>query len=64
MIAGDGRALLTDFGFSFLAESSVAVTPRLRQGGTLKWMAPELFDSGAVSSVQSDIWAFGMTTLV
>ncbi|KIM51492.1 hypothetical protein SCLCIDRAFT_1167735, partial [Scleroderma citrinum Foug A] len=63
LIADDGRALLADFGSSFLVESSVAVT-RVgpRRGGTPRWMAPELFDD-KTPSVQSDIWAFGMTAL-
>ena len=60
LIADDGRALITDFGFSFLAEPPVSIT---RSGGTLKWMAPEILDDG-VASVQSDMWAFGMTALV
>ena len=63
LIADDGRALITDFGFSFLAEPSVPVIPSISPGGTLKWMAPEVFD-GQVASVQSDMWAFGMTALV
>jgi len=63
LIADDGRALLTDFGFSFPTESSIAVTLGLRHGGTLKWMAPELLDD-ETPSVRSDTWAFGMTALV
>jgi len=63
LIADDGRALITDFGFSFLAEPSVSITRSLCHGGTFKWMAPELLDNG-VASVHSDMWAFGMTALV
>ena len=63
-MAEDGRALIADFGFSFSASDS----PNLaHKGGTKKWMALELWDDPAtssVASVQSDIWSFGMTALV
>ena len=58
MIGEDGRALLTDFGYSSFVDPSVPTTSR----GTLRWMAPELLDDPA--SIQSDIWAYGMTVLV
>jgi len=48
----DSRPLLTDFGFSFLAESSVIVNREPHHGGTLYlngWL-------------QSNMWAPGMTT--
>ena len=61
-MAEDGRALITDFGFSFPADPSIPLILRL-DGGTLKWMAPELVD-GEAASVQSDVWSFGMTALV
>ena len=58
MIGEDGRALLTDFGYSSFVDPSITTTSR----GTLRWMAPELLDHPA--SIQSDIWAYGMTVLV
>ncbi|KAL4064746.1 kinase-like domain-containing protein [Scleroderma yunnanense] len=62
LITDDGRALLTDFGTSFLAVSSGTTTLWPCRGGTLKWMAPEVLDNQNLS-VESDVWAFGMTAL-
>ena len=33
-------------------------------GEGIRWMAPELFEEGAVHTKESDMWAFGMTILV
>jgi len=63
LIADDGHAVITDFGFSFFAEPSASIILSLCPGGMLKWMAPEFLDGG-VASVHSDMWAFGMTVLV
>ncbi|MCS6940689.1 MAG: serine/threonine-protein kinase [Roseiflexaceae bacterium] len=77
LISFDGRARVTDFGLakvlrpwqiSFDAEhaeqrnrvSLRATFSTSGLGGTLPYMAPELFD-GAVASVWSDIYAFGVT---
>ena len=60
MIADDGRALLTDFGFASFAESVTTAPGRV--GGTLRWMAPEVFDGAFFP--ESDVWSYGMTVLV
>ncbi|KAL4064743.1 kinase-like domain-containing protein [Scleroderma yunnanense] len=62
LIADHGRPLLTDFGSSSLPESSGTMILRPRGGGTLMWMAPEQLGD-EIASVQSDVWAFGMTAL-
>ncbi|KAI5987895.1 kinase-like domain-containing protein [Pisolithus albus] len=66
LIAEDGRALLTDFGLSIHFNSSFAMTVNPPRGGSLHWMAPELVDAqnGMLATIESDIWSFGMTTLV
>ncbi|KIM56730.1 hypothetical protein SCLCIDRAFT_93413, partial [Scleroderma citrinum Foug A] len=62
MISNDGHALLTDFGLSYIVNSSFSLQVGDLNGGTLNWMAPEVLD-GAKISPGSDIWAFGMTML-
>ncbi|KAI6045342.1 kinase-like domain-containing protein [Pisolithus marmoratus] len=65
LIAEDGRALLTDFGLSIHFNSSFTMTVKSPCGGSLYWMAPELVEAmGELNAtIQSDIWAFGMTAL-
>ena len=60
MVSDDGRALIHEFGFSLLGNST-SVSPFL--GGTLRWMAPETLDNSK-QSIATDVWAFGMTVLV
>lgn len=59
--AQDGglRAVITDFGLAKLKQPEGARAAAGSQGGTLNYMAPELF-YGARSSVASDIYAFGV----
>lgn len=65
MISNDGRALLADFGFSYVVNSSfnMDIPCQNEPKGTMNWMSPELFDGSGVSA-EADVWAFGMTTLV
>ena len=62
LISDDGRALLTDFGFSLFGSVFSSRSP-MRLGGVLNWMAPEILQEGGASA-EADIWAFGMTALV
>lgn len=55
---GGVRAVLTDFGLAKLAAASGGVHVMSVQGGTLDYMAPELFN-GARASVATDIYALG-----
>ncbi|KAG6329714.1 hypothetical protein ID866_9374 [Astraeus odoratus] len=65
LISEKGQALLTDFGFSVLANSSFSLSTPNSPGGTMNWMAPEHFDGdGGEVTPASDVWAFGMTALV
>ncbi|KAI6006308.1 kinase-like domain-containing protein [Pisolithus orientalis] len=67
LITSDGRAVLTDFGLSILENSTFSMTVSREVGGSLRWMAPELVDTlGSQDprfTVETDIWAFAMTTL-
>ncbi|KIO04997.1 hypothetical protein M404DRAFT_45203, partial [Pisolithus tinctorius Marx 270] len=67
LITDDGRAVLTDFGLSFLYNSAFAMTTSPLAGGTLRWMAPELVSvmpaEDPQPTVEGDIWALGMTAL-
>ncbi|KAG6328693.1 hypothetical protein ID866_10395 [Astraeus odoratus] len=64
LISDDGRAVLTDFGLSFLVNSSISVARSSPKGGTLNWLAPESVDDLCCITAERDVWAFGMTTLV
>ncbi|KIM61203.1 hypothetical protein SCLCIDRAFT_122635, partial [Scleroderma citrinum Foug A] len=63
LISEEGRTLLTDFGFSFLTNSSFSMPTLAHSGGTLPWFAPEMLDGGEANAAQ-DVWAFAMTALV
>ncbi|KAI6011821.1 kinase-like domain-containing protein, partial [Pisolithus marmoratus] len=49
LISDEGHALLTDFGLSYLVNSSFSMTSRERHGGTLRWMAPEFLDESNIT---------------
>ena len=56
------RACISDFGLSavVLSISFGPTTSRAGAGGTLGYIAPELFSEGAEASKEADIYAFGM----
>ncbi|KAL4068811.1 kinase-like domain-containing protein [Scleroderma yunnanense] len=62
LISDKGRALLTNFAFSWHVDISPGVPSSRNIGGTVNWMAPELFD-GDGPTAEGDVWAFGMTAL-
>jgi serine/threonine protein kinase len=68
LIGVKGQALVTDFGMSKMLAVG-GFTTSAAPGGSVPWMAPELFPKtedcdGAVHSAASDIWSLGMTILV
>ena len=63
LISQEGHALLADFGFSRVVNSSFTMSNSPSGGGTLRWMAPEILESGEPTA-PGDVWAFGMTCLV
>lgn len=65
LISNDGHALLTDFGFSHLANASFSLAVEQHPGGTPDWMPPEYLDADqCVMTTAGDVWSFGMTALV
>ncbi|KIM68464.1 hypothetical protein SCLCIDRAFT_105575 [Scleroderma citrinum Foug A] len=64
LVTEEGKALLTDFGLSFLTNSSFSMSTPGHTGGSLPWMAPELFEVQYEPTAAQDVWAFAMTALV
>ena len=72
MVSPDEMPLIMDFGIShLLANTSTFESATKADKGSFRWMAIELFlGNGEDSSeedahtMESDVWAFGMTTLV
>ncbi|KAG6327301.1 hypothetical protein ID866_11788 [Astraeus odoratus] len=69
LISDKGHALLADFSHSHMANSSFNLTVSLTRGFTPNWMSREIIESLGTETecsahLESDIWAFGMTTLV
>lgn len=59
LVGHDGRARLIDLGISRSTESRALRTETGLLRGTLRYLAPELFDGGQYSA-QSDLWALGV----
>ena len=65
MINHRKEAYLCDFGLSrFAANNTLWKTTATQAGGTLRWMAPELFEEESVPTKASDMYAYGMTCYV
>ncbi|KIJ52455.1 hypothetical protein M422DRAFT_243241 [Sphaerobolus stellatus SS14] len=62
LISDDGVPRLTDFGLSRILNEASGFTRSSDLAGSLRWMAPELFEGHKVNKA-SDIWALGMTIL-
>lgn len=62
LITADCKACLADFGLACLISdiSSISNSTTDNFGGSMRWMAPELFDGIHTCSIKSDIYAFGM----
>ncbi|KAG6329601.1 hypothetical protein ID866_9487 [Astraeus odoratus] len=67
LISKNGHALLTDFGFSHISNSSFSLAPLTASGGTLHFMPPESLRcenyENYTTSAAGDVWAFGITAL-
>lgn len=69
LIDGTGHARLADFGMLTIARDATGVTASntFEQGGTVRWMSPELFSPDQFNlkdgrpTKQSDCYALGMT---
>ncbi|KAI5993358.1 kinase-like domain-containing protein [Pisolithus marmoratus] len=63
LISESGQALLTDFGFSHLVNSTFSMSTGTF-GCSVYWTAPEIFlDDKKQLSAEADVWSFGMTLL-
>ena len=66
LIDNNGRACLAGFGPLTLASDQSAITPSRTDGGTIRWMSPELIDPGTFGlketrpTKESDCYALGM----
>ncbi|KLO16193.1 kinase-like protein [Schizopora paradoxa] len=58
----DNTPLLADFGHSRIISSEVSIVISNSDASlaTVRWAAPELFDSNSQYSKATDVWAFGM----
>jgi serine/threonine protein kinase len=59
IVGHDGRARLIDLGIARSVESRAERTESGSVRGTLRYLAPELFDNGP-HSMQTDLWALGV----
>ena len=55
----DSRVPLADFGVDFLRDAGTTTMGSVGVGGTIRFMAPELFTSDERPSFSSDVYAFG-----
>ncbi|KAK0447358.1 kinase-like domain-containing protein [Desarmillaria tabescens] len=60
LITDDGRAVIADFGISFVMGVTTFATSSSssRKGGTVKWQAPEVL-SGSPNSFPADVYSLG-----
>jgi serine/threonine protein kinase len=63
LVGSNGKAKLSDFGFSFSVDNPAETSPP-RQSTATRWKAPELFGAqNSVPSFKSDIYSLGMCIL-
>ncbi|KAF8592987.1 kinase-like protein [Ceratobasidium sp. AG-I] len=58
-----GQVRLTDFGLAIMHEQYMQFSETDPGGGTMRWMAPELFMEEGVRCRETDVYALGMTML-
>ncbi|KAG9110388.1 hypothetical protein FRC07_008193, partial [Ceratobasidium sp. 392] len=64
LVSFDGTPKITDFGLAVLRDGVFSYSATSNGGGgTVRWMAPELFSEGATRTYQTDVYALGMTLL-
>ncbi|KIM63831.1 hypothetical protein SCLCIDRAFT_1170360, partial [Scleroderma citrinum Foug A] len=65
LISDDGQAFLTDFGFSYVENSSFSMSSHNHDHGrgTINWIALEILYGEGIT-YETDVWSFGMTVLV
>ncbi|KAG8744379.1 hypothetical protein FRC10_010266 [Ceratobasidium sp. 414] len=63
LMGADGTLKLTDFGLAIMHDKALEFSETDPGGGTIRWMAPELFVEGAQRCRETDVYAMGMTML-
>lgn len=64
MIDEAGNARITDFGLAKVIRGSNSIPSTSEgQGQTLRWSAPEIFESEKAASERSDVYSFAMVTI-
>ncbi|KAG8905282.1 hypothetical protein FRB99_000299 [Tulasnella sp. 403] len=65
LIGNDGRAMLCDFGLAKRTKGmpTALLTTCFNQGGTVRYLSPELFGDKAIRTLESDVWAWGCLLL-
>ncbi|KAG9105246.1 hypothetical protein FRC07_009456, partial [Ceratobasidium sp. 392] len=63
LVAQDTTLKLTDFGLAIMHDKTLEFSHTDPGGGTMRWMAPELFEEDSRRSFEADIYAMGMTML-
>ncbi|KAG9126271.1 hypothetical protein FRC07_004159 [Ceratobasidium sp. 392] len=65
LMTKDDIPKLTDFGLTIMHQEVLRFSRETtyRGGGTLRWMAPELFEDNPTRSYKTDVYALGMTML-
>jgi serine/threonine protein kinase len=62
LVAETGRAVVADFGVSFIGMTNVGTTTSADFAGSVNWMAPELLTVDRPEPTkESDMWSFGCT---
>ncbi|KAG8914815.1 hypothetical protein FRC00_010648 [Tulasnella sp. 408] len=60
LVDDNGDALIMDFGLATVMEANPWYSSSHRQGGSVRWMAPELlFDITATRSCSTDVYSYG-----
>ncbi|KAF8608125.1 kinase-like protein [Ceratobasidium sp. AG-I] len=63
LVSHDGKPKLADFGLTITQESKLRLSVTEPAGGTMRWMAPEMFRREGRRSPEADMYALGMTML-
>ena len=66
-MSDEGRPLICDFGLARIVPESASLSNTTNVRGSVRWMAPEFFDSRdpvTEHSEATDVWGFGATIYV
>ena len=64
MVDSFGNARITDFGLATIVrDPSSFVSASENRDQTLRWTAPEIFESGRAATKESDVFSFGMVMI-